>query len=104
MTLPNLKQYIYSALGVGGTEIEEVEGRLNIMQTTFLTLQISPDLSQDEKAVMNGQDVFRALFTRHFDENVEASCVELCVTLFGNLEWLDSVLNFSLTNVSIRNS
>ncbi len=82
MTLPNLKQYIYSALGVGGTEIGEIEGRLNIMQTTFLTLQISPDLNQDEKAVMNGQDVFRALFTRHFDENVEASCVEPCVTLF----------------------
>ncbi len=67
MTLPNLKQYIYSALGVGGTEIGEVEGRLNIMQTTFLTLQISPDLNQDEEMVIKGQNVFNTLFFRHFD-------------------------------------
>ncbi len=70
MTLPNLKQYIYSALGVGGTEIE---GRLNIMQTTFLTLQISPDLSQDEEVVVKGQHVFRALFTKYFVDTMEAS-------------------------------
>ena len=75
MTLPNLKQNIYSALGVG-KEIEEVEGRLNIMQTTFLTLQISPDLSQDEEAVIKGQHIFRTLFSRHFDDTMEVS--QLC--------------------------
>ncbi len=69
MTLPYLKQYIYSALGVGGTEIGEVEGRLNIMQTTFLTLQISPDLNQDEEMVIKGQNVFNTLFFRHFDDD-----------------------------------
>ena len=72
MTLPNLKQNIYSTLGVG-TEIGEVEGRLNIMQTTFLVLQISPDLNQDEETVMKGQHVFRTLFSRHFDDTMEAS-------------------------------
>ncbi len=77
MTLPNLKQYIYSALGVGGTDLEEVEGRLNIMQTTFLTLQISPDLSQDEETVINGQNVFSTLFSRHFDDTMKVSCFEL---------------------------
>ncbi len=71
MTLPNLKQYIYSALGVGGDEMGGVEGRLNIMHTTFLTLQISPDLSQDEDAVSKGEHVFRTLFTRHFDDTME---------------------------------
>ncbi len=76
MTLPDLRDYIYSALGVGGTEIGEVEGRLNIMQTTFLTLQISPDLSQDEKTFINGQKVFKALFSKHFVDTMKVSLSE----------------------------
>ncbi len=73
MTLPNLKQYIYSALGVGGDEMDGVEGRLNIMHTTFLTLQISSDLSEDEDIVLKGQHVFSTLFGRHFNESMEVS-------------------------------
>jgi len=73
MTLPNLKQYIYSALGVRGKEMGTVEAKLNVMQTTFLTLQISHDLHKDQDLVMKAQVLFRTLFTRHFTEAKEVS-------------------------------
>ena len=73
MTLPNLKQYIYSALGVRGKEMNIIEAKLNLMQTTFLTLQISVDLERDDDILYKAQHVFRTLFTRHFSESVEAS-------------------------------
>lgn len=73
MTLPNLKQYIYSALGMGESEMGVVEGKLNIMHSTFLTLQVSPDITSDDEIILKGQYVFRTLFARHFDESMEVS-------------------------------
>lgn len=96
MTLPNLKQYIYSA--VGGDEMGGVEGRLNIMQTTFLTLQISPDLQQDEDAVSKGQHVFRTLFTRHFDDTMEVRGGLLC-SLYIHTYVLSYICTYDITIV-----
>ena len=74
MTLPNLKQYIYSALGDRSPEMTCVEARLNLMQATFLVLQTSPVL--DDDVLMKGQQVFRTLFGTHFNEKSEVGVMK----------------------------
>ena len=73
MTLPNLKQYIYSALGDKSPEMTCVEARLNLMQVTFLVLQTSHEL--DDDVLMKGQQVFRTLFSRYFNEKSEVCLI-----------------------------
>ena len=73
MTLPSLMQYIFSALELQGKEMNTIEAKLNLIQTTFLTLQISSDLERDDDILYKAHHVFRTLFTRHFDESVQAS-------------------------------
>ena len=78
MMLPNLKQYIYSALGVQGKEMNTVEAKLNLVQATFLTLQISPDLEQDNDVLCMGQEVFSTLYDGHFNKTMEVcTCAQL---------------------------
>ena len=71
MTLPNLKQYVYSALQ--GKEMNTIEAKLNLMQALFLTLQSSPDLEQDNEILCMGQQVFRTLYNGHFNKKMEVS-------------------------------
>ena len=67
MMLPNLKSYIYLALD---EEIREVEAKLNVMQATFLVLQIS---YENDSIILKAHCLFRTLFARHFTETMKAS-------------------------------
>ena len=58
-----------------------VEAKLNLMQTTFLTLQSSSDLQQDKDTVTKAQNIFTILFNRHFNESIEASITILLLWL-----------------------
>ena len=73
MILPNLKQYIHLALGKANKEMRTEEAKMDIMQVTFLVLQINPDVEQNDDILQKGQQVFRTLLTRHFNEAMEAS-------------------------------
>ena len=66
MALPNLKACVYSALG--GSEIEILEAKLNIMETIFLVLQI---ISDSNDSVHKGQYMYRTLMDKHFNSAME---------------------------------
>ena len=66
MALPNLKGCVYSA--VGGSEIEILEAKLNIMETISLVLQIISDLNDN---VHKGQYMYRTLLDKHFNSAME---------------------------------
>lgn len=72
LTLPTLKSQIYCALvpGKPGTS-QTTEARLNVMQTTFLTMQTSPVLCED--VLLKAQKVFQTLMTRFFDAQLKVS-------------------------------
>ena len=96
--LPNLKQCIYCSLGDPEGKMDTVEARLNLMQATFLTLQSSSDLTQDEDTVSKAQDIFKILFTRHFNESIEAS-TSIVVTLIFSLSEICSIHVFCFFQV-----
>ena len=73
MILPNLKQYIHSALRKPNEEMRTEEAKMDVMQATFLILQINPDQEQSNDILQKGQQVFKRLYTRHFNEAMEAS-------------------------------
>ncbi len=60
MSLPTLKQYIYSCMD--STTL--VEAMLNVMQATFVTLQSAPALDRD--ILLKSQQTFFTLFSRYF--------------------------------------
>ena len=70
MSLPALKQHVYSALRPhAGRAMETVEARLNMMQTVFLTLQTKASPTAD--LLTDVQKIFHALFNRYFTEDIE---------------------------------
>ena len=70
MSLPALKQHVYSALRPhAGKAMDTVEARLNVMQTVFLTLQTQPSPTPD--LLTDVEKIFQTLFNRHFTENME---------------------------------
>ena len=76
MMLPNLKSYIYLALDENNKEISTVEAKLNVMQATFLVLQIS---YKNDSIILKAHHVFRVFFDRHFTEAKQASCPVVCI-------------------------
>ena len=95
MTLPNLKQYIYSALDDKSPEMMCVEARLNLMQATFLILQTSPVLDDGNIVLTNAYQVFQTLLNRYFDENLEVSRTDFsaveCNSNLGTCALLTSI-------------
>ncbi len=76
MVLPAMKYHLHVCMGVA--EMCEVEVKLHIMHTTFITIQ-SCDSQQDE-ALVKGAQTFQTLFGRYFQENMVVSvCVCVCV-------------------------
>lgn len=90
MTLSELKQNVYLALELHGSEgrkiakeMELVEAWLNVMQAVFLAIQASS--FPEEDILLKGQQIFQTLFDRHFTKTLEVPCRSkglMCVQYF----------------------
>ena len=71
MTVPVLKQYVYSTLGTSSDDMTTVKAKLNLLQTIFLVIQTHPDLN--DHVLHEGWKVFSTLSKNHFDTSWRVS-------------------------------
>ena len=84
MTVPILKQYVYSTLGTSSKDMIDVEAKLNLLQTTFLVIQTRPDLNDD--VLREGWQVFSQLNSKYFDATCMVSMyVQFCLSISNGI-------------------
>ncbi len=71
MGLSNMKEYMYLSLSSPGSVSEKLEGKLNVMHTTYLILQASSDIL--DLARCEAKRVFKSLNEQHLIESI-SSC------------------------------
>ena len=74
MSLHNVIESIYFSLNPSECN-KRMEAMMNIMQATFVVLQLVPSLDHD--ILSKGHQVFKALYMGYFSEDMKVTCTHI---------------------------